>query len=329
MTNGKADRRPGEFELIERLFVPLAQDAPGAFGLSDDVALLAPPPGHDIVLKTDAIVESVHFLHDDPPQTVAQKALRVNLSDLAAKGAVPAGYLMALLLPEWPDMAWLKAFARGLAHDQSEFGLSLMGGDTNATPGPLSVVISAFGLVPAGAIIRRAGAKVGDLVFVSGTVGDAAAGLAVLKAGQSSAAHEELIRRYRMPMPRLALGKALRGIASAALDVSDGLIADLAHMADVSHVRMTIDVPRIPLSASFQRFWGQSVDSVRRAATAGDDYEIAFTTPARCRDQVMAAAAQTGVPVSEIGRVEAGQGVVLLDAAGNEVPLARTGFTHF
>ncbi len=329
MANGRADRRPGEFELIAQLFAPLAQDAPGAFGLSDDAAVLAPPPGHEIVLKTDAIVEGVHFLRDDPPETVAQKALRVNLSDLAAKGAVPVGYLMVLLLPDWPDMTWLEAFAQGLAHDQSEFGLSLMGGDTDTTPGPLSVAISMFGLVPAGAIIRRAGAQRGDIVFVSGTIGDAAAGLAVLKAGQSSAGHEELIRRYRVPTPRLALGKALRGIASAALDVSDGLIADLAHVADVSRVRVVVDASRIPLSASFQRLWGQSVDSVRRAATAGDDYEIAFTAPLRCRDRVLAAAVQTGVPVSEIGRVETGEGVVLLDAAGNEVPLTRTGFTHF
>src|SRR5208282_1944097 len=168
MKSGNVEGRPGEFELIARLFAPLAENAPGAFGLLDDAAILAPPPGQDVVLKTDAIVEGVHFLRDDPPASVAQKALRVNLSDLAAKGAVPAGYLMALLLPDWPDMAWLEAFARGLAHDQMEFSLSLLGGDTSSTPGPLAIAISAFGLVPTGAMIRRAGAKPGDLVFVSG-----------------------------------------------------------------------------------------------------------------------------------------------------------------
>ena len=217
MASGKADRRPGEFELIAELFAPLSQNAPGAFGLTDDAAVLAPPPGHELVLKTDAIVEGVHFFRTDPPSDVARKALRVNLSDLAAKGAVPAGYLMALLLPDWPDMAWLRAFADGLAADQAAFGLSLMGGDTSTTPGPLAISISAFGHVPAGAMIRRAGARPGDLVFVSGTIGDAGGGLAVLKENKSA---PELVVRYRVPEPRLTLGPALRGIASASLDVS-------------------------------------------------------------------------------------------------------------
>ena len=246
--NSSADRA-GEFELIARLFAPLAQSAPGAFGLTDDAAVFAPSPGHELVLKTDAIVEGVHFFRDDPPAAIAQKALRVNLSDLAAKGAVPAGYLMALLLPDWPDMAWLEAFARGLAEDQARFGLSLMGGDTSATPGPLAIAISAFGIVPKGAMIRRAGARPGDVVFVSGSIGDAGAGLALLKGeGGDLAATDRamLIARYRIPLPNLALGLSLRGIATAALDVSDGLIADLGHVAAASGVRILVDAPRDP-----------------------------------------------------------------------------------
>ena len=323
MANGKTER-PGEFALIAELFAPLSKAAPGAFGLTDDAAVLAPPPGHELVLKTDAIVEGVHFFRNDPPRAIAQKALRVNLSDLAAKGAVPAGYLMVLLLPDWPDAAWLRAFADGLAADQKAFGLSLMGGDTSATPGPLSVAISAFGFVPAGQMIRRAGAKPGDLVFVSGTIGDAGGGLAALKENKPDAA---LIARYRVPEPRLALGPLLRGVASASLDVSDGLVADLRHIADVSQVRIEVDAARIPLSTALKALWGE--EAAMRAATSGDDYEIAFTTPASRRSEVANAAARSGVAVSEIGRVVTGEGAVLLDETGNAIALARAGYTHF
>ena len=329
MTSGKADRRPGEFELIAELFAPLSKNAPGAFGLTDDAAVLAPPPGHELVLKTDAIVEGVHFFRTDPPGDVARKALRVNLSDLAAKGAVPMGYLMALLLPDWPDMAWLRAFGDGLAADQAAFGLSLMGGDTSATPGPLAVSISAFGHVPAGAMIRRAGARPGDLVFVSGTIGDAGGGLAVLKENrpEENRPPPELIARYRVPEPRLTLGPALRGLASASLDVSDGLMADLGHIADVSKVRIEVEAARIPLSNALRGLWG--AEAAARAAVAGDDYEIAFTAPASRRADVASAAARSGVAVTEIGRVAAGEGAVLLDASGREIALARSGYTHF
>ncbi|HTW35710.1 MAG TPA: thiamine-phosphate kinase [Rhizomicrobium sp.] len=324
MTSGRADRRPGEFALIAELFAPLSKNAPGAFGLTDDAAVLALPPDHELVLKTDAVVEGVHFFKTDPPGAVAQKALRVNLSDLAAKGAVPAGYLMALLLPDWPGMAWLRAFADGLAADQVAFGLSLMGGDTSATPGPLAVSISAFGYVPAAAMIRRAGARPGDLVFVSGTIGDAGGGLAVLKENRSGA---ELVARYRVPEPRLSLGLALRGLASASLDVSDGLMADLGHIADVSKVRIEVEAARIPLSKALKALWG--ADAANRAATAGDDYEIAFTAPASRRGDVANAAARSGVAVTEIGRVVAGAGAVLLDASGRDIAIAKRGYTHF
>ena len=310
------------------MFAPLSKGAPGAFGLTDDAAVLAPPPGHELVLKTDAIVEGVHFFRTDPPGDIARKALRVNLSDLAAKGAVPMGYLMALLLPDWPDMAWLRAFVDGLAADQAAFGLSLMGGDTSAMPGPLAISISAFGHVPAGAMIRRAGAQPGDLVFVSGTIGDAGGGLAVLKENRpEDMPMPELVARYRVPEPRLALGPALRGLASASLDVSDGLMADLGHIAEVSKVRIEVEAARIPLSNALRGLWG--AEAAARAAVAGDDYEIAFTAPASRRADVANAAARSGVAVTEIGRVAAGEGAVLLDASGREIALARSGYTHF
>jgi len=254
MTSSNSDPPPrlGEFALIAKLFAPLAKSA-GAFGLLDDVATLLVPQGRELVAKVDAIVEGVHFFRDDPAALVAKKALRVNLSDLAAKGASPIGYLLSLSVAPWCDDDWLTRFAAGLAEDQAKFAISLLGGDTTGTPGALTVSITALGAIEAGRTIRRAGAKAGDLVFVSGTIGDAGAGLALLKreAGPLSPSEREtLIGRYRVHEPRLALGQRLIGMASASLDVSDGLIADLGHIAEVSRVRVSIDAPRIPLSAA-------------------------------------------------------------------------------
>jgi thiamine-monophosphate kinase len=315
--------RPSEFELIERLFAPLATDS-GAFGLADDACVLPKDALCDVVVTTDGLVEGVHFLAADAANLIAKKTLRVNLSDLAAKGAKPIGYLLALSLPARTGMDWLEEFARGLKEDQAAFTLSLLGGDTTATPGPMTLVVTAFGHVPHGRMIRRTGAKPGDGVYVSGTIGDACAGLAALQ-GESGPDTDFLIGRYHLPSPRLALGQALRGIATAALDVSDGLVADLGHIADVSGVRIVLESERIPLSPALRRFWGSSAEAVVRAATAGDDYEIAFTAPS----VPASLAAESGVPVTRIGRVEAGAGVVLTDSGGREIPVPRAGFRHF
>ncbi|MGD0142159.1 MAG: thiamine-phosphate kinase [Rhizomicrobium sp.] len=331
MTSSNSDR-PGEFELIARLFAPLARGAPGAFGLIDDAAVIAPPAGEELVVTTDALVEGVHFLRSDPPGTIAKKSLRMNLSDLAAKGATPMAHLLALSLPDWPDLAWLDAFARGLGEDQNTYGISLIGGDTTRTPGPLTLAITALGSIPQGALIRRAGAKPGDRVFVSGTIGDAGGGLALLKgesATVSAAEREMLIARYREPSPRVALGPALRGIASAALDVSDGLLADLGHIADVSKVRIVVEAARIPLSPALRALWGDDTAARSKAATAGDDYEIAFTAPESSRNAILKAAVQTAVAIAEIGRVEEGRGVALLDESGRDIEVGNRGFVHF
>jgi thiamine-monophosphate kinase len=317
-----SSKRPGEFALIAQLFAPLAT-SPGAFGLTDDAATVAVPRGHQLVVTADALIEGVHFLRNDPPETIAQKALRVNLSDLAAKGAQPIGYLLALSLPKHIRLDWLKKFARGLAKGQREFGVSLIGGDTTATPGPLTIAVTALGSVPRGKMIQRKGAKPGDLVFVSGTIGDAGAGLALLR--QKAETPHALIGRYRMPTPRLSLGLALRGIASAALDVSDGLLADLGHIAEVCHVRISVEADRLPLSRGLRRLGGDPV----RAATAGDDYEIAFTAPVRKSAAIAKAAVDAGVRVTAIGRVGKGEGVALLDEAGREIVVKRRGYTHF
>ncbi|HTO41439.1 MAG TPA: thiamine-phosphate kinase [Rhizomicrobium sp.] len=328
MTNSSSER-PSEFALIAQLFAPLA-NAPGAFGLLDDAAVIGARAGHELVVTTDMVVEGVHFLRHDPPELIAKKALRVNLSDLAAKGAEPYGYLLALSLPSRLSMDWLVAFAEGLRQDQREFGITLLGGDTTATPGPLSIAITAFGYVPSGQMIRRGGAQAGDLVFVSGTVGDAGAGLAVLRKPQDvpHAVRDFLVHRYHEPRPRVALGVALRGVASAGLDVSDGLLADLGHLADVSGVGIEIDAHRLPLSAALQGLWGDDLQTRIRAATAGDDYEIAFTVaPGRVGEMVTAV--RDSAVITQVGRVTDSRSVVLLDDNGCAISALKGGYTHF
>jgi thiamine-monophosphate kinase len=334
MTNAssEAPRRPGEFELIAKYFAPLAALSPGAFGLADDAAFLRVAPGYELVVTVDTLIEGVHFLRDDPPETIAAKALRVNLSDLAAKTAAPVGYLLALSLPQWPDECWVADFSRGLAEDQKRYSVPLVGGDTTATPGPLVVSITALGIVSAGAGVHRSGAIPGELVFVSGTIGDAGAGLTVLRESQPEllkGARAALVARYRLPEPRLALGRRLAGIASAALDVSDGLIVDLNHIAEASRVRIVIDALLIPLSSHLVEFRGGDIGARTAAATAGDDYEIAFTAPAEKRDSLTRIAAETGVAITEIGRVERGGGTVLIGIDGQELSLAHRGYVHF
>jgi thiamine-monophosphate kinase len=331
MTNSTSSVRPGEFELIRTLFAPLSRALSGAFGLADDVAVLSPPEGNEIVLKTDAVIEGVHFYKSDPPETIAKKALRVNISDFAAKGATPHAYLLALGLPDWPDSTWLERFVRGLAEDQAEFNVTLVGGDTDQTPGPLTIAVMMTGFVPEGTLVRRNGAAVGDIVYVTGTIGDAGGGLELLRAGTPNQTEwkAELVTRYRVPRPRLAFGQLLRGIASASLDVSDGLIADCGHIAEVSNVRIEIDARRVPLSAALLQLRGDDLAAVVNAVTAGDDYEIAFTASATQRNAIVTAAERSNTKITEIGCVAAGGGVVLLDAKGGEVHLPHKGYTHF
>jgi len=278
------------------------------------------------------LVEGVHFLRDDPADLIAKKALRVNLSDLAAKGATPRNYLLGLSLAPWIGDEWLTRFAAGLAEDQKRFAVTLSGGDTTASAGPLTISITALGSVPLGRMIRRKGARPRDAVFVTGTIGDAGAGLAVLKGegvGLSDFNRSALISRYQLPEPRVALGRQLLGIASSALDVSDGLLADLGHIAKISEAKIAIDATKIPVSDATQALWGQSQETIVRAATSGDDYEIAFTAPASARPRVEELSRRSGVAITEIGRVEAGTGAHLLDDKGKPIAVPRAGFTHF
>jgi thiamine-monophosphate kinase len=331
MNSDTEPKRPGEFALVAELFAPLAT-APGAFSLTDDAAIATPPPGHDLVVTADALVEGIHFFGNDLPGFIAQKALRVNLSDLAAKGCVPVGYLLTLSLPPQIGMPWLRAFADGLATAQRDYGISLLGGDTTATPGPLTIVITAFGWVLAGAMIRRSGAHAGEMVFVSGTIGDAGGGLACLRgegAALGKADREFLLDRLRRPEPRVAVGQALIGLASASIDVSDGLMAELGHIAEISNVRIEVDAARVPLSRALAALWLDDTDRIIRAATAGDDYELAFTAPREKCAAVVRAVGQAGIPIAQIGVVKRGKGVALRNSTGRAIPVSRPGYVHF
>ncbi|MGH6709413.1 MAG: thiamine-phosphate kinase [Bradyrhizobium sp.] len=323
----------GEDSLIARYFRPIATD-PGAFNLDDDAAALK-PIGDDIVVTTDAIVEGVHFLADDPPDTIARKALRVNLSDLAAKGAVPAGFVLTLALRE-TDEAWLKPFAAALGEDAAQFGCPLLGGDTVSTPGPLMISITAFGRVPAGKMVHRSGAKPGDRVMVTGTIGDAALGLAVLGGGKvhaavsDAAARDLLTGRYRVPQPRTALAEIIRDHASAAMDVSDGLAGDLTKLCGVSGVSAAIDVASIPLSDAARGLLSRGVVDIETLIAGGDDYEILCTVAEDRVDAFVQAAQHAGVAISSIGMVVAGTDTpTFLDGRGDEIALKRRSYSHF
>ena len=328
--------RPASAEdsLIARYFQPLATD-PGAFGLGDDAAILK-SLGDDLVVTTDAIVEGVHFLADDPADSIARKALRVNLSDLAAKGATPAGFVLTLALREACD-GWLAPFARGLGEDAALFGCPLLGGDTVSTPGPLMISITAFGRVPEGRMIHRQGARPGDRVVVSGTIGDATLGLDILKGGAvaaglagDAAARDLLVGRYRLPQPRSALAKAVREHASAAMDVSDGLAGDLAKLCAASGVSAVIDAPGIPLSAPAAGLLARGTVGIGALVSGGDDYEVLCAVPENRFDAFAQAARQAGVAVTAIGSIIAGASApAFLDGQGREIPLPRLSYSHF
>src|SRR5262245_19395776 len=313
-TMGTGDNMSGEDRLIARFFEPLATH-PGALGLADDAAYLKPPAGCDLVLKTDAIVGGVHFFPEDAAHTVASKALRVNLSDLAAKGARPLGFLLSLALPKETGDDWLEGFAQGLRDDAVLFGCPLFGGDTDRTPGPVTVSIAMFGSVLEGTMVRRAGARPGDRVFVSGTIGDAALGVMLRKGKTWKLAEpqrQHLMSRYLLPQPRTALAEAVLTHASAAMDVSDGLVGDFAKLCRASGVAADIDIGRVPLSEAARTVISADSAVLESALTGGDDYEIVCTVPAARSASFQAGAKAAKVAVTEIGEIKTGEGVHFL-----------------
>jgi thiamine-monophosphate kinase len=324
----------GEDSLIARYFKPIATD-PGAFGLRDDAAIFR-ADGDDIVVTTDAVVEGVHFLPGDPPETLARKALRVNLSDLAAKGAAPAGFVLTLALRA-VDESWLTAFARGLGEDARHYACPLLGGDTVSTPGPVTISITAFGRVPKGEMVRRSGARPGERIMVTGTIGDAAIGLDILKGGAAAqalsgdaTARDRLVGRYRVPEPRNALAEAIRKHASAAMDVSDGLAGDLAKLCAASDVSAVIDAPSIPISNAAKDLLTGGVVNLEDLIAGGDDYEVLCTVPEAASAALVEEARRVGVALTSIGTVVAAtERLRFLDDQGGEIPLKRVSYSHF
>jgi len=320
-----------EFDLIDRLIAPLAT-APGAQGLGNDGATIAPGPGCELVITKDMMAEDVHFLADDPPDLIARKLLRVNLSDLAAMGARPLGYLLGLSSDGRRDETWFRAFCKGLQQDQEQFDVSLLGGDTIASPkGVLTLSLTAFGEVPVGHSLSRSAVQPDDLVAVTGTIGDAALGLRAIR-GELAELDESkrmfLSDRYRLPQPRTVLGPALVGLAHAALDVSDGLIADAGHLASRSRLAVNLDWTRIPLSDAGRTALNRDSGLKSVVLGGGDDYELLFTFAPANLDQVEAVAFECGVTVTVIGTCAIGAGAHVFAPDGQEIGLQEDGWRH-
>ena len=317
-----SDSLPPEFALIAKYFRPLA--GAGSLDLRDDAALLTPPPGRDLVLTADAMVGGVHFLPDDPPDLIGRKLLRVNLSDLAAKGATPLGYLMTVSIPRATPESWFAGFTSGLAQDQLEFNVTLLGGDTTSTPGPISLSLTIIGHVAPGMAVHRSGASAGDGIWVTGTIGDGALGLAVAT-GRLVDPTGFLLGRYRLPQPRTGL--AIGGIASAGMDISDGLIQDLGHICRASNLRATIEAALVPLSSQARAAGDGWLET---CLTGGDDYELLLAVPPSREVTLQAAAAARGVSVTRIGAFHSGPAQVkVLAANGEPLALTKGGWSHF
>lgn len=326
-------QRPSEFRLIDELFRPLADDPEVGLSLVDDAGRLRGHSGRDTVLTVDAIVEGVHYLPGDPPEEVARKLLRVNLSDLAAKGAKPVGYLLTAGLGLSQSLDWMRGFAEGLKADQQIFGLTLIGGDTVATPGPAFFSATLVGEVATGEMIHRKGAMAGDRIYVTGTIGEAGYGLDFARGERSADSVPEgvaaaLARRYRRPEPRVAIGRKLTRIANAAIDVSDGLAADLTHLCEASGVGAEICIGDLFISSSLAALQGEA-DFAERVLSSGDDYEILFTARPDQEQSVATLAAESGVPITQIGQVhDAYRGIRFLDREHRPLSLAVTGYEH-
>jgi thiamine-monophosphate kinase len=323
---------PSEFSLIEKLFAPLAGE--GSFALQDDAALFTPAPGRQLVLTKDAIAEGRHYLPDDPPGDVAQKLLRVNLSDLAAKGTTPQGYLLSCAWSTSISYAWMAAFAAGLAADQEHFGIVLLGGDTIRVDGPSVFSLTAIGDVAEGQMVLRSGANVGDDLWVTGTIGDGALGLLAAQGELdflSPSEREHLIQRYRVPQPPVTFGRELSGIASAALDVSDGLVADLQHLCDRSAVTAVVERWNVPLSDPVKSAVKAHPELLDVVLGGGDDYQTLFSASQTAAAAIGQRMKMSGTRATKIGRlVETAAAPVLLELEPGEIVIAELrGFNHF
>jgi len=334
-SGSSAGETSAEDRLIATYFRPIATH-PGAFGLADDAAAIAPPPGCDLVLTTDGVISGVHFFRDDPADAVARKALRINLSDLAAKGAAPLGFLLSIGLPAGLPADWLKSFARGLREDAEHYGCPLLGGDTDRSPGAITIHIAALGTVPHGGIVKRKGAQRGDAVVATGTLGDAALGLVlrqdVAAAGRwklDAAMQDHLLSRYLLPQPRTVIADALRGHASAAIDVSDGVAGDLAKLCRVSGVGAEVAIGNVPLSPAARQAVAAEPPLIETILTGGDDFEVIATVAPGRLETFLQEAAAAGVAITRIGEITSGPGAHFRDADGRALPFRRPSYSHF
>jgi thiamine-monophosphate kinase len=325
--------RPNEFGLIAKYFAPLAGE--GAFGLLDDAALMQVPEGKQLVVTQDALAAGVHFFADDPPHLIAKKALRVNISDLVAKGATPFAYSLALGLDEAWTESWIAEFARGLAEDQAEFDITLTGGDTFRSPGGVTLSVTAFGLIDPDKYTSRLGAQVGDALFVTGTIGDAALGLkAVLEELDllelTAQETNHLIDAYLLPQPTLPMADIIGTYASASMDISDGLLGDLEKLCTASGVGAEVKREDIPFSQPVKTLIQANPDCLETALTGGDDYQLLFTIPTDKLDAFHQAIQALPTKVSKIGVVnDAANGVRLLDNMGERLSFDTTSYKHF
>ena len=315
-----------ERDRIARYFAPLAQAESGSFSLTDDTAVLTPPAGQQLVITTDSVIEAIHVLPQATPQQFAQKLMRRNLSDLAAMGATPWRYTLNVHTPRGLPDSWFAAFADTLAQEQAAFGVVLVGGDSTsgAADASLHVTMTLFGLLTQPPL-RRNGAQAGDDLYVSGTLGDAAVGLQLL---QHSTENAFLTDRYHTPQPRLALGAALHGIATAALDISDGLLADVVQLCTASHVGVQLQRDALPRSAALQPLLDADASLWNAVLNGGDDYELCFTAPATMRERIAALATQLGLPLTRIGVMTETSNIVVVDAQGVAVDVSHTGWEH-
>ncbi|MGE5267106.1 MAG: thiamine-phosphate kinase [Deltaproteobacteria bacterium] len=324
-----------EDELIRMYLAPLTRSFEGAFHLADDCAIYTPVPGRELVITTDAVAAGVHFFADDAPEDIAWKALTVNVSDLASKAAAPRVYQMALSFPEAPSHEFMQRFANGLAEAQAAFGIVLSGGDTDRRPGPLSITVTAIGEVEMGVRLTRDGARAGDAIFVTGTLGDAACGLKLRRGDEDARAwaiaadeRAHLVSRYLRPRPRLEAAQLLRRFASASLDLSDGLAKDLGRLAAAASAGAIVDRERLPLSPAVQSVLTTDPALIQAVLGGGDDYELLFTARPDAETAIVDHAREAGLRVTRIGTMRAERGLTLASATG-EKPLQPSGWDHF
>lgn len=321
-----------EFDLIWRHFAPLTIAEEGAYQLKDDAASLSVSADKELIITKDMMADGVHFKSNDPGKLISQKLLRTNLSDLAAMGAVPRAYALGIALTSNIRTDWLSEFAGGLASDQLEFGVTLIGGDTICSSGALLLSLTAFGEVPKGCAIRRNGAQIGDLVYVTGTIGDSAIGLIAAGGGLTQLpdwAKNYLIGRYRLPQPRVKLGELLIGVATAAIDISDGLVADLGHICSSSEVGACIELEKVPLSTAAKYACKLDSKIITKVVTGGDDYELIICAPPNLRDRLVDIAGLVSVKLTKIGTIVEGSRVSVFGPDKDQLHFAQAGYKHF